>query len=117
MWTIAILTVSSIPHLQTISTHFTWVDKIAHFAEYSIWTLFFLLMLKQEKKISNQKNLLLIVVSFGILLMIIDEGHQLFIPGRSADFLDMVADFSGLILMTFIFQRIQKNRLNLRSKR
>lgn len=118
VWMLAMLTVSSIPDLEIISHwHLTWKDKIVHFAEYSIWALLFLFMLKQENRISNMSKTFFLVCSYGLLLIVIDELHQLFIPGRSADVLNMVADFSGVILMTFIFNWAQKHRLNLKSVR
>lgn len=111
-------TVSSIPDLQLVPKwHLTWKDKIAHIAEYAILALLFLLMLEQENRIANRKRRLLTVLCFGLLLSVIDELHQLFIPGRSTDFLDVVADFSGIVIIAFIFDKIQNHRLRLELER
>ena len=111
VWIVVMLTVSSIPDLTIIPHwHLTWKDKIAHITEYAILALLFLLMLKQENRIANRKRRLLTVLCFGLLLAVIDELHQLFIPGRSTDVLDIVADFSGIVIMTFIFNLI-RNRI------
>lgn len=112
------LTVSSIPDLKIIPHwHLTWKDKIAHFAEYGIWALLLLFMLKQENRITNRRRTFLIVLGFGLMLAIIDELHQLFIPGRSTDVLDVVADFLGIVIMAFIFDKIQNHRLRLELER
>ena len=114
VWIVIILTVSSIPDLRIIPQwHLTWKDKISHFVEYAIFALLFLLMLKQENRITNSKKAFFTVSFFGLLLAIIDELHQLFIPGRSTDFLDIVADFLGIVIMIIVFNLIQNHRLRL----
>ncbi len=108
------LTVSSIPDLRIIPQwHLTWKDKISHFVEYAIFALLFLLMLKQENRITNHKKTFLTVLFFGLLLAIIDELHQLFIPGRSTDVLDIVADSFGIVIVSIIFNLINNHRLRL----
>ncbi len=118
IWIVVMFTVSSIPDLQLVPKwHLTWKDKIAHIAEYAIFALLFLLMLKQENRIANRKRRLLTILCFGLLLSVVDELHQLFIPGRSTDLLDIVADFSGILIMAFIFDKIQNHRLRLELER
>ena len=108
------LTVSSIPDLRIIPQwHLTWKDKISHFVEYAIFALLFLLMLKQENRITNSKKTFFTVSFFGLLLAIIDELHQLFIPGRSTDVLDIVADSFGIVIVSIIFNLINNHRLRL----
>jgi len=104
-------TVSSIPDLKIIPHwHFTWKDKIAHITEYAIFALLFLLMLRQENRIANRKRRLLTILCFGLLLAVVDELHQLFIPGRSTDFLDIAADFFGIVIVIFVFNLV-RNRI------
>jgi len=118
IWIVVMFTVSSIPDLKIIPHwHFTWKDKIAHIAEYAILALLFLLMLRQENRIANRKRRLLTILCFGLLISVIDELHQLFIPGRSTDFLDIVADFFGIVIMAFIFDKIQNHRFRLELER
>ena len=38
----------------------------------------------------------------------VDEFHQLFIPTRSADILDVLADFTGAVIVTFILHRLSR---------
>ena len=110
IWIIVILTLSSIPDLRIIPPwHFTWKDKISHFIEYGIFALLFLLMVKQENRITNHRKSFLAVLTFGLLLAIVDELHQLFIPGRSTDALDIVADSFGIVMVSFIFYLINNH--------
>jgi len=74
-------------------------------------------MLRQENRIANRKRRLLTILCFGLLISVIDELHQLFIPGRSTDFLDIVADFLGIVIMAFIFDKIQNHRFRLELER
>lgn len=73
-------------------------DKFNHFFAYAVLCalLFFALSI-QDKFILFKKHpakmSLLIATFYGAL----DEIHQMFIPGRSAELLDWVADFLGAV--------------------
>jgi VanZ family protein len=54
---------------------------------------------------------IIITLSYGA----IDEIHQLFIPGRSADFRDWLADSSGVIMGVFSLNLL-KNLLKFKIK-
>lgn len=41
-----------------------------------------------------------LAVAFGIAYAVSDEVHQMFVPGRSAEMADLVADASGVIIGT-----------------
>ena len=104
VWAVLILTVSSIPDLSTPSPGFTVSDKIMHFAEY------FILGLLTAKAVStfNKKPLKIFWLSSALAsgYGILDELHQLLIPGRTAEGLDMVADILGSILAAGLFVRM-----------
>ena len=59
-----------------------------------------LLFQKKSRLLFNKASLatLLICIIYGAL----DEVHQIFIPGRYAEFLDWLADFAGVILGIFL---------------
>ena len=74
-------------------------DKIKHFsAFFGLSVLLSLTLLYQQKYYLLKKHFLtftlLIVSGYGL----IDEIHQIFIPGRYAEFLDWVADSTGAIV-------------------
>jgi VanZ family protein len=90
-------------------------DKLKHFSAYSI--LAFLLSLNlffQEKWEYASKNYLAYTLMICILYGAFDEIHQLFVPNRSAEFLDWFADISGSIVGSFFaYLFIQKIRTTL----
>ena len=74
-------------------------DKIEHLLAYFVLSILLYLTLLFQKKSIMLKNYamlftLLIVFTYGVL----DEVHQLMIPGRSCELLDFLADvFGGII--------------------
>ena len=92
-----LITATSLPaaDLPSIGT----IDKVNHFIAYFglaiLLTLTFLFQLKYES-IYKKAYLVafLIVIFYGML----DEIHQLFIPGRDAEFFDWLADAAGAFL-------------------
>ena len=75
-------------------------DKLLHFG-----CFVYLTILASLAKIVNQDFwLYVIVLSYGILI----EMVQLYLPYRSFEFLDILADFSG-ILFTSFFLKFVKN--------
>jgi VanZ family protein len=72
------------------------VDKVNHLSAYFILAILLFLTLLFQQKIPLAKNkvaayALIICSLYGML----DEVHQIFIPGRSAEFLDLFADILG----------------------
>ncbi len=103
VWAVLILAVSSIPGLSTPGLGFPMADKIVHFAEY------FILGYLTARAISsfNKEPLKIFWMSSAITsgYGILDELHQLLIPGRTAEGLDMIADILGSILAAALFAR------------
>jgi VanZ family protein len=84
-------------------------DKFKHFAAYFILAFLLNLALLVQNKYKTLKEkaapaALFISIIYGIL----DELHQIFIPGRSCEFLDWVADASGAILGVVTLYLIRK---------
>lgn len=74
-------------------------DKLYHMIEYGIFSfLLYNALLSTFKKERTLKIVLLVVV-LTLLYGISDEFHQLFVPERSADPYDVVADASGAIIV------------------
>lgn len=107
IWAIVILAVSSIPYLSPPSIGFKIEDKIAHFAEYLVLGILLAHGFSRLKPGIYRVFLLSAGISgaFGIL----DELHQLLIPGRQTAGLDMLADVFGSIcaagLYVILFRR------------
>jgi VanZ family protein len=83
---------TSIPHLE-IPEGIPFWDKGAHFAFYGVTG--FLCALWRRESGHPAKRAVLYAVLFVLAVGAVDEIHQLWIPGRSADLLDWVADLLG----------------------
>ena len=72
------------------------VRKYAHFTLFAVLGLFITLALFRPE----QKWFITLAIALGfcILYAASDEIHQLFVPGRGAQFRDVMIDFSGAIL-------------------
>ena len=74
-------------------------DKVEHFAAYFVLSfLLYFTLIFQQKSVTLKKNAFLFTILFVILYGILDEVHQLLIPGRSCEFLDFFADVFGGVL-------------------
>jgi len=105
-WVI-LLILTSLPSGMAVTVDVS--DKVNHFGAYGLLSvLLFLTMNFQMKYPFLKKNAnwltVLIASSYGVL----DELHQMLVPGRSCEFLDWLADFSGSLLGVLIIQWLLK---------
>ena len=94
-----------------VNTFTTVVRKLAHFTEF----MFLAIIFSYYFKSINIKNPYLITMIYGIMVAIIDEAIQLFIPGRAGLITDVLIDFSGVItgvLVVFIISKIRLKHIN-----
>ena len=87
------------------------VRKTAHFSEYMI---LYLLVYNVLRFYANNRRTRLYLIGFVFLYACSDEFHQLFIPGRSGQFKDVLIDTSGALIMLmiiFLWQRKKKSKL------
>lgn len=92
---------TSLPSSMAIATDVS--DKINHFGAYGLLSVLLYLNLYFQDKIKLLNKFpatftVLIASIYGLL----DELHQMFVPGRSAEFLDWLADFSGSLVAVLI---------------
>jgi len=69
---------------------------VEHILEYSILGLLLLGSFRSTKR--SEKQVAILAVSIGILYGISDEIHQLFVPGRYCEFIDVMADSLGSVI-------------------
>lgn len=88
-------------------TQMVMLRKFAHFAEYFIFALLLMnaLLFRTNWKVSVKWTLLI-----GIMYAIFDEVHQLFIPDRKGNILDMMIDTSGVVMGLICLMWIRKLR-------
>ena len=111
-WALAITIVSAIPHLSAPPVGLTFSDKLAHFTEYFVLgALVTFGSWRSGSRLLNLPVAILLCAAFGA----IDELHQSFVPGRSMDIYDVIADTigasSGTSAMSIYYRKMQKRSL------
>ncbi|NLI16722.1 MAG: VanZ family protein [candidate division Zixibacteria bacterium] len=71
-------------------------DKLLHVCEYLVLGILLMRSIMAFSGKGPKPMLLIWAVFWGILYAASDELHQYFVPGRSCDFTDWLADFVGL---------------------
>jgi VanZ family protein len=93
IWAAVITIVSSIPHLSAPPViTLTFSDKLAHLGEYFILGACLIIGLHRS---GSNGNMLIVTILAGVIFGSIDELHQSFVPGRSMDYWDILADSIG----------------------
>lgn len=97
VWAGAIFHLSSLPTVPAPSI--PGVDKALHFAAYAVlgWLLAF--------AADRSRLPLAAAVVLGLAYGVTDEIHQMYVPGRSPDLLDWIADAAGVAAATFLYAR------------
>ncbi len=76
-------------------------DKIWHFAGYFIYGIAAQIFTIGYFKTKSQRISIAFAIAFGFALS--DEIHQYFVPGRSCDLFDLIADCLGIIVSLFFY--------------
>jgi len=92
---------------------FVLEDKIYHFIEYGIFSFLLFLAFYHSRSEFLKKHFIVLSCIVGMGYGLSDEIHQSFVPGRSCEFLDFVADCLGILLVQIgiwlYLKRSQKN--------
>jgi len=93
-WALLIFVLSSIPGAAFPSSKLLSYDKLIHAAVYAVLGAFSFMAMPRSW---SQKASVLVLMSGAITTLygFTDEFHQLFVPGRSADLRDVLADCVG----------------------
>ncbi len=116
---IILFILTSLPSSMAITTDVS--DKVNHFGAYGLLSVFLYLNLNFQNRFELLNKF---PATFTVLIAsiygMVDEIHQMFVPGRSAEFLDWLADFSGslvaVLITRYLIRRIkeieiEKNKL------
>lgn len=112
--TIGIFSFSSFPGDSLPDLSFEFSDKIIHFTIYLILTIsFFIAIYNSSKKNFLNRSPVIYSLIIAILYGATDEIHQYFVPNRSCDIWDFVANAVGaLIAGYFIYIYLRKKQNN-----
>ena len=99
-WLLTIISVSSVPSIPTLKIHTAKseirLDYLIHFCEYGILAgMAYLTFVKSEFRMSYKKFILITVIL--ILFAVLDEYHQILIPGRAFNLKDIYSNIGGIL--------------------
>ncbi|UCF92905.1 MAG: VanZ family protein [Desulfobacterales bacterium] len=80
------------------------MDKLLHFAAYALMGVLFFRALRTLRLKSSHHFLIILSILFASLYGIGDEVHQYFVPWRTADLFDGIADILGSICGVYLYQ-------------
>ena len=109
LWLGIIFSLSSLPASKTPELPFPHLDKIVHVIEFAILGMFTMRAFNSLTKLRSIKVKICLSVSICVIWAISDELHQLYVPGRQADFFDFIADVLGVCLALWLFSRYTAN--------
>jgi VanZ family protein len=93
------------------------IDKIIHIVEYSILSVLWLRAIESWWPDMDKKRLFITAVILTSLYGISDEVHQSFVPGRSSEAYDIVADIIGALLGARLYVRYAKRQQEVEDRR
>ncbi len=102
---------SSFPTVEQLPS-FKFSDKLLHFAAYGIMAILFCRAFNSTNRLHRRRGLLFLfsvmaTTAYGLS----DEWHQSFVPGRSAEVGDAVADFAGGLAGSWLYLKYLRLRL------
>lgn len=103
LWAALTFTLTSIPRIGSYGPSLPGADKVVHATLYGVMAyLLFRAVLPAGVRTSRETGLVLALVAVISLVAWIDEWHQQFIPGRSRDTADWLADSAGAAICLLI---------------
>lgn len=95
---------------------FDLIDKFLHFFAYLIFglTIFWAIFNLYSEKNTRTKFVYLLII--GTIYALTDELHQSYIPGRTFDIFDIVADILGICASYLVFGYVVKLIKSIRGK-
>ena len=104
----AIVIASHQPHIELPDFNIMSFDKVLHLGAYLVWGTFFIISYLGNSSKPEKGQAVKYLLVLGLLFGISDEIHQFFIPGRSCDAFDLIADMLGILISTSFYGIIKK---------
>jgi len=106
-----VFAVSSLPQLPDPGLDIPYLDKLAHFGEYLIFGLLAVRATANNGGKPTGRAVYLLAALISIAYAALDEYHQSFVVGRTADWRDFAADSLGIMAGIFVYVAYsRKNR-------
>lgn len=112
LYAAAIILVSSLRKLPDPGIQLTGLDKIAHILEYALFAALAFRSFSHLSGSIGPKTAVYLSLVFVISFAALDEYFQHFIPGRSSDPADILADTGGAaFVLAYLWYRQKRKRL------
>jgi VanZ family protein len=98
--------VSDQPNVELPDIDLWQLDKFLHIIAYFVLGCTLALTVEGNFRKSSSKAKIWIILIIGALFAIADEFHQSYVPGRSSDIYDIIADLIGIGLSLLLFNKI-----------
>ena len=82
-----------------------WVGQLMYFVEYAILALLIARAFHLTKP--NYPKITLLTIMFSMIYAFSDEIHQLFVPGRAFQVLDLLIDLLGVLCGVYLYARFK----------
>jgi len=102
---------SSLPQAPFVMSTFQWQDKFLHFFAYLFYGCTISLAIHVHDASHPKKNILWLLF-IGCLYAVSDEYHQSFVPGRTSEIGDIIADCLGIISAAIFYHYIVKRKFH-----
>jgi hypothetical protein len=89
---------------------FPWQDKGLHFVEFGVLAIFNAFAFSRTLRSPGALRVAVYAIALTTTWGYLDEVHQAFVPGRTADAYDLLADFIGAIGGTTVFSIVRLAR-------
>jgi len=107
----AVIALSSIPHLKPPPIRLLATDKLIHFIEYGVFAWLAFRSFSNVRTLSGVNRATLVSALFICVFAVFDEYYQRFIPGRFFDVYDILTDVCGaLLVLLLLWVRLRRKR-------
>ena len=103
---------SSLPGGTVQVVKFSWTPIVYHFTIFFSFAFFFLATINKKE---NRKIKIIMTILVSLIIAILDEIHQYFVPLRDASINDILIDMLGVIFLIFIYSFIKNYKPRLKS--
>ena len=76
-----------------------------HFTIFFLLNFFLLISINGKNKFNHKYFIIAIIISS--IYAVLDETHQMFVPGRTTDFKDLLVDFAGIFSSGILYFQLK----------
>ena len=95
-WGVLIFYLSSQSSIGRLPSPFAYLDKLAHIGVYGVLSLLLYMAFINSPRSLWKSHPVILSILFSVLYGLSDEIHQMFVPMRTAELADLLADCAGV---------------------